>query len=479
MPKSVFDVDVLFSLRQPTVRVPMHISPDGSLLALSSQSKRRKLLAADREDAAQGGIPIEAIGSRVLVLDTSTGEALEPFAKEETSWGAQWSPDGKLLAAYVAEGGTPVLAVWHRDSGRVQKFERAPVRPFFGFEVPRWTPDCRSIVVKLLPSDFVPDATGPAAGDGAPQTVGPGPERKSFLIRPGRAYLRLPQAARPVRALSMRPRPGGCDHGEVRRLAVGWSLAACKVAPDGSSVAVLKHAGRNQQLMRSYFDLVVVPLARQASHGSWLPECRRSPSVFASTGRRTAASIAFTTAEHEQPARLFVVRADGTGPPVDLTDPHEDMDLSRDYEAPRWTTGGGRILCLAHDGYWEFAPDGSYRRKVRPNLDRQIVGWVQRPTGSEVWTPAGDESLLLITQDPATKNTGLARVDLNSGESHLVTEFPKRLAGPTFGVEATTDGSTVYLLLQASDHPVGVWRLTTVSPKPELFFPLNQIDGGM
>ena len=105
MLKNVFDVDMLFSLRQPTIRVPMHLSPDGSWLAVSSQSKRREFPATEQEAVAYVGIPVEAMGSRVLVVDTATGKVLDPFAKKATTWGAQWSPDGRLLAAYVAEGG--------------------------------------------------------------------------------------------------------------------------------------------------------------------------------------------------------------------------------------------------------------------------------------------------------------------------------------------------------------------------------------
>ena len=54
------------------------------------------------------------------------------------------------LAAYVQHGGPPCPAVWDRASGEVRTYPDAHVRPFFGFEVPSWTPDSSALVLKLL-----------------------------------------------------------------------------------------------------------------------------------------------------------------------------------------------------------------------------------------------------------------------------------------------------------------------------------------
>src|SRR2546423_968716 len=79
MPAPRFDVDMLLSLRRPTSRVPMHLSPDGALLALTSQSKRRAAVATEQNDVTVRGIPIEALASRVHLVGTAGGEVQEPF----------------------------------------------------------------------------------------------------------------------------------------------------------------------------------------------------------------------------------------------------------------------------------------------------------------------------------------------------------------------------------------------------------------
>jgi len=462
-----FDIDMLLSLRQPAIRMPLHLSPDGALLAVSSQSKRRAAVAMEQRGVTGSGMPLEALGSTVHLVGTADGADREPFGTDETSWCAQWSPDGRMLAAYVTRTEEPFLAVWRRDNGAVRLYERAPVRPFFGFEVPRWTPDSRSIVVKLAPA-----ASAPAVPDHEPQLPSAGLGGVTVY-----SFDPLANKCGPTR-LPGWSTPYLCDlgvinveTGEARRLATGWALSGWKVAPDGSAVALLKDVAADQTLQQFYFDLVVVPLdggeprivARRVPQHygicfNWSPDSRR---------------IAYTTRERKQVSRLFVASADGSAPPVDLTDLHADLELAQAYEPPRWTSDGQRIFCLIPGGFCEFATDGSWRRKVQPRLEREVVGWVQRPTELELWCPAGDEGLLLVTRDARTKNMGLARVEPASGTGSVLVEVEAHWQGETFGVEALADGSGCYLLLEAAHHPPEVWHVSITNPKPKCLFKLN------
>ena len=85
-----------------------------------------------------------------------------------------------MLVAYVQQQEEPPgLGIWHRDTGAVRQLP-VPVRPFFGFEVPRWTPDSRSVIVKLTAAAAV--AAQSAAAPAAPRrSVGD----TGVLLRPG------------------------------------------------------------------------------------------------------------------------------------------------------------------------------------------------------------------------------------------------------------------------------------------------------
>ena len=233
MSRVIFTIDHLLQLRQPANRVPMHVSPDGAKLAVSSQSKRRQSLADSGSGNTTEGVPDEVVGSRVLVVDTRTGEVQEPFPAGSTSWGGQWSPDGTMLAAYVQDEGAACLGVWHGADASYILHHEVAVRSFFGFEVPRWTPDCGSVVVKLVPSR--PSASYEQLERPSEEATG---HVKVFVFDPDEED----DAGPPPRLVE---RFGcGLAHvsvttGEVQRLATNLLLAGWQVEPEGQSVAVL------------------------------------------------------------------------------------------------------------------------------------------------------------------------------------------------------------------------------------------------
>ena len=252
MPANALTVDQVLLLQQLTNRVPLHVSPDGRRLAVSVQRLQRAAPMGEDQSFDESGVPREAARSRVLVVDTTTGEVREPLPAGSTSWGAQWSPDGARLAAYVRHEGPPCLAVWDTD-GTVRYFRDVIVRPFFGFEVPQWTPDGRSVVVKVMASGSCRrrDDGQAARDDGPTVTV--------FSFDPT-----VPAAATELAGWA-----DGyvCDlarvdlaTGAVRRLVADWRLMGWAVAPSGGSVAVLRYTASDAARQQNYYDLSIVPL---------------------------------------------------------------------------------------------------------------------------------------------------------------------------------------------------------------------------
>ena len=146
-------IDDLLQIRYPTESVPPRLSPDGRALAvtISSAMSTRERGSSGEFDARH--VPQTVGGSQITVIDIATGAQWQPFPDAEVSWGAQWSPDGSMLAAYVVLGGPACLGILHLADRRLQLVQDAAVRPFFGFELPVWTPDCRQVVVKLWLAD--------------------------------------------------------------------------------------------------------------------------------------------------------------------------------------------------------------------------------------------------------------------------------------------------------------------------------------
>ena len=455
-------VTQLRQLRKPTYRVPLHVSPDGAELAVSVMRDEPGAEVSDAQGFTPAGLPGEAVGSRALVVNTATGAVEEPFSAARTSWGGQWSPDGTMLVAYVQQQEEPPgLAIWHRDTGAVRQLP-VPVRPFFGFEVPRWTPDSRSVIVKLMAASSVAaqQKAAPAAPDG-PSAI------RVFSFDPP-----PPEAPPETTATTEAPAtlPGWedgyrCDlaqvvvhTGDVTVLAPDWHLMGWEVAPDGHAVAVLRYTAADMTKQQFYYDLTTVPLdgssptvlARRIpqSYGikcSWSPDSR---------------SLAYVSEGRGHPGRLWVVPADGSAEPTDLA-AGEDLRLSGEEEVPRWSADGERLYCLSQDGYWECAADGSSRRRIDAGTEAERQGllrWVQSPRGSLCWQPE-HEVLLQLARHTQTRHLTVTELNLANGQVEVLAELAKGLAGGYHGMEVAPDGSAVYLLLQAADHPPELWQL--------------------
>lgn len=441
-----FSVDDFLQLQQPTFRVPMHLSPDGHLLSLTVAPRRREALGPDQSFTSLG-VPSDMAGSRVLVIDTMTGEVHQPFGAAATSWGGVWSPDGRCLAAYVQDGGSPCPAVWDRATGDYRKCSAAHVRPFFGFEVLRWTPDSTGIVAKLLATA----RTNQSSSDGS--------SHASDAVRVYSYDPQTPQVDEPPETL-----PGWADGyicdlgfvdlacGDVRILVRDWHLMGWEVAPHGRSVAVLRYVEVVERLQQFYYDLVVVPLDGSVPTvvATRVPQSYGICMAWSPDGD----SIAFTSVEHGQLSRLFVVPADGRAVPRDLTAP-DGLTGLRGEEPPRWSADGRTLLCATDDGHLELAVDGTERRYVQVDGLWNVLRWLRPPCVSAGWQPL-EAPYMYIVRDPVTGDEGIARIDSGHEMSTLMLAWPKHQANGRYGMEVASDG-TLYLLLEGSDHPAELW----------------------
>ncbi|MFQ6041951.1 MAG: S9 family peptidase [Candidatus Poribacteria bacterium] len=466
MKGKILTIEHLLNIQRLTDRAPLHLSPDGRWLALSVQGVRKDATGVIKHGFQADGVNWMMAGSRILVVDTSTGEAQEPFPAGSVSWGAQWSPDGSRLAAYLQHEGAACVGIWSLEQDTYQLLRQATVRVSFGFEVPQWTPDSRTVVVKLWPASGsvkYPSKEDLSSPDDTSVTVFSfDPTDGEKTNRPSGAWL-FDGAL--------------CDlgyvdviTGDVRRLVSDWSFRGWRIAPDGRAVAALKMSEYNQEEYQLYYDLVIVPINGASpktiatgvwrAYGigfNWSPDSRY---------------IAYTTGDEDRirHGQLFIVPADGSKKPNDLTG--GEKFYMNEYAGPRWSADGNFIYCLTYDGIWEFSADGNTRRKITTSLKRRVSFWIQPPTGITLWTPDG-ESILAVTRNSATKNEALVRVDLKSGEATTLIEFAQWCLDNTFETEAASDGSACYLVTEAADHPPEIWVAGGNFSAPHRLYSLN------
>jgi dipeptidyl aminopeptidase/acylaminoacyl peptidase len=459
-----FTVDALLGLCHPTNRVPLHLSPDGQILAITTQSYKRDADSSNDDSYTTDGVPRGMVGSRVLIIDTITGAAQEPFPRGAISWAAQWSPDGTHLAAYVQYEGPACLGVWERATGNFRLYSHVVVRPFFGFEIPRWTPDSLALVIKT-------QETTTHGNTNPPKKKNPGPA-SVFTFSPDTP---IEQATVSLAGWADGYR---CDlvllnigTGAVQLLAKNWRIIGWKIAPAGNEVAVLRYTKHTSRLQQFYFDLMILSLdgGEPRLLAAYVPQAYGICFNWSPDGKY----LAYTTQERGSKDGIFVVPADGSTSPHALHDPRQEFILhDDDVETPRWSENGQMVYCSAKNGYWEFAADGSTRRQITFTTEHTVLSSVQPPATATVWMPTSGK-LLFITRNDRTKDTGLLLTDLGSGESTMLLELAKRPGWLPFEMDASLDGSTMYLLLEASHHPAEVWQFFGNLREPRRLYSFN------
>ncbi|WP_165422849.1 PD40 domain-containing protein [Ktedonosporobacter rubrisoli] len=241
-----------------------------------------------------------------------------------------------------------------------------------------------------------------------------------------------------------------------QRVFSGW-----KLAPDGHAVALFR--SRAQHALRQHFFCDLISLSLDGGHSQVLARCVPLNNGQALNWSPDSRWLAYTSierlAEEVTHERLFVVSADGSTRPQELRTLDEALGLStggtRVSEAPRWSKDGQRLYQLTQRGCQVF--DTDWHRLIELSIDREVIGWVQPPLSATLWTPL-PETLLLLTRNVQTKDTGLALLFLGHGESELLVEGPMMSFHPFFRVEENRADAVISLLVERQDSSTTIWH---------------------
>lgn len=455
----------LLRIKYPTTRVPMHLSPDGRWLSLSLYNKELSG-AAGALQAGNAAVPNEVMGSRVFLVNTDTGELQQPWPEAHTSWGGRWSPDGRRLAAYVEDAGAIYVAIWMMQNQAVTVLRSAPVQVNYGFEVLQWTPDSAAVIVKLR-TIAPPTETLSAHDDVVSQQAQNGQAISVLSYDPTRDNVTY-KSSRSDWAGDL----GRIDveSGVAQRLTIGWEFCGWRVAPDGHAMAVLRHRASFPAEQRRFFDLVTVPLNGdgpqvvaeniQQDFGinfNWSPDSRQ---------------LAYVTSEHPRGSRgsVYVVEVNDEGSVRKLSG-DEIVNLSN-YGALRWSADSRFVYALAGNDIWQFSATremgaANYHKTSAHFHEDGTTGWVfawiQQPFSNTLWT-LDDESLLAVIGGSPSKENELARINLKDGTTEVLQRFPYIYTRWNFTMEAfrgaAAASSSCYLLVEAADQPLELWRMS-------------------
>ena len=367
-------------------RVPIDITSDGHWIAYNTQNREEYEGGGGDAAYSERGVMIEMAYATVWVTNTRTGEHRNLTPEWGSSWAPRWSPDGTRLAFFSDQVGQPHLFIWNRESDDMQVFSSATVRTFFGFEVPKWTPDGRFVLFKSVSSADVP-LYDESVQDG-PQVspkVSPEPSFVEIWDWPKR-YL---QEGEDEAAQENGQREGNQQGIEVLDLVIadtktGKTFALIKestvrsfdIAPNGEQVAVMVGLGyETSTSQQPVYDLYVVPLPKgvhETSSTEIEPLIRRVRLEFGITLSWSPDSkrIAYTTGG--QMGKLV----SGNAYVVDLeTDivrnltESLDVDLTHPYRPPLWIGESEALLCIANGEIWKVPLNDGAIRNLTENFE--------------------------------------------------------------------------------------------------------------
>ena len=386
------------------------VTSDGRWLAVTVQSRR------DRTDVdhMRFGDPtyVSPASTRVLLIETTSGDQEWLFGDPVQVRGLTWSPDDTQLGYFLMVGGQYQLRVYDIESGNTRSVSLGTTKEISSNSPRIWAPDGSSVLLSLRPEAWAEEARQAFAV----MTSGPvvvQDSRNDFL-----AWDRVRNlASRQVAAL------------------VSVSRGSVEVKPQ--KTAYERNEGTEYEILKLVLD------------GS-APE-----SIVASSERRTnpnwnKAGDAFVYSE-EGNVFLRKLEEDST---TNLTEQHrgsvsEDDSTKMSFSPMRWSPDDQNILMSSQTGWHILSPDDGGLELVLPLEEDEE----SRPSRSvQSWSEDG--RYIYFTYSASDEwQRGLKRLDLQSGviETMMLDENLYR------SFNFSDDGGTVIYRMSDGNRPDEIW----------------------
>jgi dipeptidyl aminopeptidase/acylaminoacyl peptidase len=456
-------------------RTPLSLSPDGVWAAYTVEDDSKHDSTKDPRYMfyTPTGAFTEALGCDVWLSNTKTKESKNVTGGKGTSWAPVWSPDGKYLAFFSDRSGTAHLWVWEKSTGQMRQVSDVIVRPFFNFQVAKWTSDSQKILVKALQE-------GKTVEQAADMLYGPKkknePEKK---VDPN---------APTVNVLSFVPAPPGekpaeekkstgefwmdryigdlalvdVKTGKAERIVKDVRPLGYWLSPDNSMIAYTHFAGSKENTQQIYYELKVVKIADKTSR-MIVPQLMQDYGISVSWSPDSR-SLAYTTEGQLAKGDCYVVGLDGGEPQLLTAGDHPPF--GDDHRAPLWDAAGENVYLISAENYGVLGTPNVWKASVKDRkfsrvgtLPGHVVLEIISPTaGGRFWSPDDGKSLVIAARNSDTKEVGFFRMNLTNGQTTKLREEKSYFGrDPIFNMDVSHDGKTVVFVEEDSQHPEDIW----------------------
>ena len=410
------------------------VTSDGRWLAVTVQSRR------DRTDVdhMRFGDPtyVSPASTRVLLIETTSGDQEWLFGDPVQVRGLTWSPDDTQLGYFLMVGGQYQLRMYNIESGNTRSVSLGTTKEISSNSPLIWAPDGSSVLLSLRPEAWAEEARQAFAV----MTSGPvvvQDSRNDFL-----AWDRVRNlASRQVAALV------SVSSGSVEEILPEADVQGLRFGESGDFVtytAVKPQKTAYERNEGTEYEILKLVLDGSA------PE-----SIVASSERRTnpnwnKAGDAFVYSE-EGNVFLRKLEEDST---TNLTEQHrgsvsEDDSTKMSFSPMRWSPDDQDILMSSQTGWHILSPDDGGLELVLPLEEDEESG----PSRSvQSWSEDG-RYIYFTYSASAEWQRGLKRLDLQSGviETMMLDENLYR------SFNFSDDGGTVIYRMSDGNRPDEIW----------------------
>jgi dipeptidyl aminopeptidase/acylaminoacyl peptidase len=448
--------DVL-AIRGFADRVQVDLSPDGKFVAFTLKSPVRGAAKDGTRYFSSSGVSSVFRGTDVLVTEVLTAKTTN-LTDRGSNWSPTWSPDGRTLAFFSDRDGQARVWLWDRARRQLRRLTADPVRPYFGFEGIRWSPNGRRLAVKLSPAGMSraqldrllplppPPSNATRASDSAAVTASvfdatavrdtsSPPPPLALNLDSTRSFLNAELADLAIVDVST---------GRVRRVAPRVRVMGWQWSPDGSRLAFTARQpdGGRGLLVYDNYDLFVADTSGKQ------PPRLVVPRMVQEYGLTFSWSPNGRTLAFESDSSLHVVSRDGGGGEARRLDAG-DRAFIEGYRAPLWLSDDA-LLAKSSDTLWRIAVATGSASVVAAPTDRRLLEIVA-PADAQRFTR---KSVAIAVTDPATKVSGFRMFDLASGamtgrlddETAFGGDFP-------YNLDVSADGKTIAFVAERADRP--------------------------
>ncbi len=410
------------------------VTSDGQWLAVTVQSRR------DRTDVdhMRFGDPtyVSPASTRVLLIETTSGDQEWLFGDPVQVRGLTWSPDDTQLGYFLMVRGQYQLRVYDIESGNTRSVSLSTAKEISSSSPLIWAPDGSSVLLSLRPEAWAEEAQQAFAV----MTSGPvvvQDSRNDFL-----AWDRVRNLANRQVAALVNVSSGSVEEilpeADVQGLRFGESgdfVTYTAVKPQ--KTAYERNEGTEYEILKLVLD------------GS-APESIVAPSERRTNPNWNKAGDAFVYSE-EGNVFLRKLEEDST---ANLTEQHrgsvsEDDSTKMSFSPMRWSPDDQNILMSSQTGWHIFSPDDGGLELVLPLEEDEE----SRPSRSvQSWSEDG--RYIYFTYSASDEwQRGLKRLDLQSGviETMMLDENLYR------SFNFSDDGGTVIYRMSDGNRPDEIW----------------------